>query len=81
VIIPIDDLRVLHWIAKESGLPEYQVRRARMVLAVAAGKRIFQVAAEVGCDKATIWRICRRYEHRGLSGLLADDRAASRRAS
>jgi hypothetical protein len=45
-----------------------------MVLAIAGGQRTHQVAASLECNEATIWRTCRRYESRGLSGILADDR-------
>jgi hypothetical protein len=47
------------------------------VLAIAAGERTHRVAAEFDCDEATVWRICRRYEQAGLSGLLADGRRSA----
>jgi hypothetical protein len=68
------DLSVLQWVAAAKELPQYQVRRARIVLDMAAGARTQQVARDIGCDEATVWRICRRYEQLGLSGLLADGR-------
>jgi hypothetical protein len=58
-------------------LPEYQVQRARIVLAVADGERIQHVAATADCDEATVWRTCRRYEVAGLSGLFADGRRSA----
>jgi hypothetical protein len=77
VTIAAADLAVLRWIAKGDNLPEYQVQRARIVLAVAQGERVQKVAAETGCDEATVWRTCRRYERAGLSGLLADGRRSA----
>jgi hypothetical protein len=74
VVIAPSDLSVLRWIATETTLPLYQVQRARVVLAIAAGGRTQQLAKDLGCDEATVWRICRRYEQHGLTGLLADRR-------
>ncbi|MCI0460297.1 MAG: helix-turn-helix domain-containing protein [Gemmataceae bacterium] len=68
------DLPVLRLIAQGNGLPWYQVRRAQIVLAMAAGRRTSELSEETGCDTSTIWRLCRRYEQGGLSGLLADGR-------
>jgi hypothetical protein len=53
------------------------VQRARIVLAIADGERTQTVAEQVGCDEATVWRICRKYEQMGLSGLLADGRRSA----
>ncbi len=75
------DCPVLRLIARRDDLPGYQVRRARVVLAVAAGQGVKDVAAEMGCDGSTVWRICRRYERGGLSGLLADGRGRRKGAA
>jgi DNA invertase Pin-like site-specific DNA recombinase len=75
-IVP-SDLSVLRWIAGGDDLPEYQVQRARIVLAIAQGARTKKVAKDAGCDEATVWRTCRRYEQMGLSGLLADGRRSA----
>jgi DNA invertase Pin-like site-specific DNA recombinase len=71
------DHPVLCLIARGDGIPPYQVQRARIVLGIAAGKRTQDVAKEAGCDEATVWRACRRYEQAGLSGLLADGRRSA----
>jgi hypothetical protein len=68
------DLPVLRLIAQGNGLPWYQVRRAQIVIGMAAGRRSAELSQETGCDTSTIWRLCRRYEQGGLSGLLADGR-------
>lgn len=75
-IVP-SDLSVLRWIARGDDLPVYQVQRARIVLAIAGGARTQKVAKDSGCDEATVWRTCRRYEQSGLSGLLADGRRSA----
>lgn len=68
------DVDPLHHIAHSDHLPWYQVRRARIVLALAAGQRKRDVAAHVECGVATVWRACDRYRRDGLDGLLADRR-------
>ena len=65
------DLLILQRVARSDSAPWYQVRRARIVLANARGVPTSTVAFQMQCDEATVWRTCRRYEHGGLSGLLA----------
>jgi DNA invertase Pin-like site-specific DNA recombinase len=77
VTIAPADYPVLCLIAREEALPTYQVQRARIVLAIASGERTQKVAQDLGCDEATVWRTCRRYEAAGLSGLLADGRRSA----
>jgi hypothetical protein len=54
-ITPSDD-RILRGIARSDASPWYQVRRARIVLAIAAGDRRQSVAERMQCDEATVWR-------------------------
>src|SRR5246127_5132913 len=68
------DVPVLERIAHSGASPWYQVRRARIVLGIAAGQRREDLAAQLECDESTIWRACQRYRDRGLAGLLADHR-------
>jgi hypothetical protein len=77
VTITPTDYSVLRWIAQGDHLPAFQVQRARIVLAIAGGERTQAVAEKVGCDEATVWRTCRKYEQQGLSGLLADGRRSA----
>ena len=72
-VAPSDEDR-LHTTAHSDSLPWYQVRRARILLALAAGQRKRDVAAQMGCGVATVWRACERYRRDGLEGLLADGR-------
>lgn len=65
------DLPIFQRVARSDSLPWYQVRRARIVLADAQGVPTSTVALQMQCDEATVWRTCRRYEHGGLTGLLA----------
>ena len=72
-LAPSDEDR-LHTTAHSDSLPWYQVRRARILLALAAGQRKCDVAAQMECGVATVWRACERYRRDGLEGLLADGR-------
>jgi len=77
VTIAPADLPVLRLIARGDHVPIYQSQRARIILAIAAGERTQDIARRTGCDEATVWRTCRRYEQSGLSGLLADGRRSA----
>src|ERR1043166_3614231 len=68
------DTSELERIAPCDTSPWYQVRRARIVLGIAAGQRREDLAAQLECDASTIWRTCQRYRDLGLTGLLADQR-------
>lgn len=71
--IAADDLPVLQAVARSRHLPWFQVQHARIVLAVAAGELVHAVASRMECDRATVWRLCRRYEQGGLTRLLWDE--------
>ena len=71
--VPDADTPVLQAVARSRRLAWFQVQHARIVLAVAGGEPIQAVASRLECDRATVWRVCRRYEHGGLKELLLDD--------
>jgi hypothetical protein len=50
------------------------VRRAKIVLAIAAGEHQSSVTARLECDEVTVWRTCQRYRRGGLAALFADGR-------
>src|SRR5260370_13563529 len=68
------DVSELERITHSDTSPWYQVRRARIILSIAAGQRREDLAAQLECDESTIWRTCQRYRDSGLVGLLADHR-------
>lgn len=68
------DTAALQSAAHSDSLPWFQVRRAKIVLAIAAGERRCSVAARLECDEATVWRTCERYRQAGLASLFADGR-------
>src|SRR5436190_23056297 len=76
--IPAADLPILEAVARSRRLAWFQVQHARIVLAVAGGERVRDVAWRLECDRATVWRICRRYEQGGLTKLLLDDARVGR---
>src|ERR1017187_3216977 len=67
------DADILRAVARSRHLSFFQVQHARIVLAVAAGEPIQSVASRLECDRATVWRVCRRFEQGGLKELLLDD--------
>ncbi|WP_143393510.1 helix-turn-helix domain-containing protein [Fimbriiglobus ruber] len=67
------DKPILEFVAHSRHLAWFQVPHARIVLAVAAGERVSDRANRRECDRTTIWRVCRRYEHGGVEELLRDD--------
>src|SRR3984893_9063333 len=74
VTIRSPDQAELERIAHSDTLPWFRVRRARIILGMAAGRRREVLASELDCDQSTIWRTCQRYQRLGLMGLLVDQR-------
>ena len=74
------DVPILQQIARSRSLPWYQVQRAQVLLAVAAGELIRTLAIRTQCNPSTVWRICRRYEDAGLPDLLEPPQRAGRPA-
>src|SRR5579871_88962 len=68
------DKSELERIAHSDRMPWFRVRRARIVLGMAAGQRREILASELDCDESTIWRTCQRYQRLGLDSLLTDQR-------
>src|SRR5438477_143102 len=57
------DAPILAAVARSRRLAWFRVQHARIVLAVAAGERIGDLATRLECDRTTVWRVCRRYGH------------------
>jgi hypothetical protein len=72
-LTPAEESR-LREIARSGSLPWFQVRSARIILAIAAGERRQTLAARMECDAATLWRTDQRYRQGGLAELLTDHR-------
>src|SRR5688572_20550622 len=69
LVLHAADVPVLEALARDGRTEQRVAWRARILRAVAGGARIGAVAAQTGCDPATIWRICRRYERLGLDAV------------
>ncbi len=80
LVIVAHDIPILQQIARSRSLPWYQVQRAQILVGVAAGGPIHQLAVRTQCDPSTIWRVCRRYECSGLPDLLAPPQRPGRPA-
>lgn len=65
-----DDKPLLQQMARSQTRPWYQVQHARIVLAIAAGERVQAVTSQLQCDPSTVWRVCRRYEQTGMTGVV-----------
>jgi transposase len=74
------DREKMRRISRSLTLPWFQVRSARIVLAVASGQRTQAVAAQMQCAVDTVRRTCRRYDALGLSGLLTLPKRSGRPA-
>jgi transposase len=68
------DTDALHSAAHSDSLPWFQVRRAKIVLAIATGEHQSSVAGRLECNETTVWRTCQRYRQGGLATLFADRR-------
>src|SRR5712692_9164580 len=66
------DVSILETLARSRSRPWFQVQHAQILLGVALGQRVQNVAWQARCDTATVWRVCRSYEQRGLDGVFAE---------
>ena len=62
----------LHQLLRQGQTPLKVARRAQILVSRAAGQRVNEVAAKVGQDTATVWRVCDRYRTQGLAAALYD---------
>jgi transposase len=76
--IAANDVPILQHVSQSRTLCWFQVQHARILLAVWAGQRIQSIASQMQCDEATVWRICRRYEQRGLAAVLYEAERSGR---
>jgi transposase/transposase-like protein len=67
--------------AQSRTLPAGDVFRARLILALDAGKSYSQIEAELGTSRPTIARWRRRFEEEGLAGLDARHQGSKPRAA
>lgn len=66
------DVTELQALVRDGHIPQRVARRARILLARADDERVEQLAAKVGQDPATVWRVCERYRRGGVPAALYD---------
>src|SRR3954469_19997879 len=70
-----DERRTLEQLAASRTAQARFVERARLLLAIADGRRPSQVARDLGVSKPTVYTWIRRFNDRGLGGLEDRPRA------
>jgi transposase len=66
------DVIELRALLRDGHTPQRVAQRARILLACAQHERALVVAAKVGQDRTTVWRVCDRYRQNGLQAALQD---------
>jgi len=70
LVMILEDERTLRALIRNGKTEQRVARRARILLTMAKGEeRVADLAARVEQDPSTIWRVCRRYEERGLQAV------------
>lgn len=74
------DKSVLRDLLRDGRTPVRVARRAEILLGRAdQQQRVVQLSERVGENTSTIWRICERYQQRGLQAALYDAPRSGRR--
>ena len=74
-----EDKPVLSRLLRQARTEQRVARRARILLEMDRGVSVGRLADMVDMDPATVWRICRRYETRGLEAVFDAPRPGRRR--
>ena len=64
-----DDIAQLEDLLRSGKTEQRIARRARMLLGMHRGERVKPLSEKVEQDPSTLWRVCRRYEERGLEAV------------
>jgi hypothetical protein len=78
---PIDDeqIEALRMIVNSPGVwIEWQIRNARIILAITSGYGISDVAEKLSFSRTSVQRICRTFEKAGVSALMLRNRPTGR---
>src|SRR5271168_1200161 len=73
------DAAMLEEIANSPVWPAFQVRKAKVVLAMANGGRVCDVAAQLGYGLTSIWRCGEKFRKGGVAELLKVGHRTGRR--
>ena len=66
------DVIELRALLRDGHTPQRVAQRARILLACAHYEQTQAVAAKVGQNRTTVWRVCDRYRQDGLQAALQD---------
>lgn len=69
VVLCPEDIPVLESLVRKGKTEQRVAKRAGILLSLAAGERTDPIAEHVDRNKATVWRVARRYEERGLQAI------------
>jgi transposase len=64
-----EDIPRLEALVRRGKTEQRVARRARILLEIHRGKRVQEVCRQVGEHRTTVWRVCRRYEARGIEAV------------
>jgi transposase len=64
-----EDVPKLEALVHSGKTEQRTARRARVLLGIHKGERVKALSWRVEQDPATIWRICRRYQDRGIEAV------------
>jgi transposase len=64
-----EDIPVLEALVHSGRTQQRVARRARILLEMDRGERVKLLSKRVDQDPSTIWRVCRRYEERGMEAV------------
>jgi len=64
-----EDVVELEALLRSGKTEQRTARRARILLGVHRGERVKPLSTRIEQDPATVWRVCRRYEERGIEAV------------
>ena len=64
-----EDVPTLEALVHSGKTEQRTARRARVLLGMHQGERVRHLSERVEQDPSTVWRVCRRYEERGIAAV------------
>ena len=64
-----DDIPHLEALLRNGKTEQRTARRSRILLGMHRAERVKPLSEKVEQDPSTIWRVCRRYEERGIEAM------------
>jgi len=64
-----DDIPQLEALLRSGKTEQRTARRTRILLGMHRGEEVEQLSQRVEQNPSTIWRVCRRYEERGIEAV------------